>query len=190
MKNLIRWIIHVGNIIDLKELVKKNNLKIHLVYRNAETDKLGFSGILNKNIGKGKGGEVTGCSFGAGTAAFDNAGTFFKVHTGGDIMSYPKMHSGGMVEQGRKGVVPQLRNDEVVRTLQVGEEVNSLADRRSNEILGAVAMKALDSEQNRPNYINIMAMDSKSFAEYLNENSDILMAIIGKQQAMGRGTRR
>ena len=31
---------------------------------------------------------------------------------------------------------------------------------------------------------------SKSFAEYLNENSDILMAIIGKQQAMGRGTRR
>lgn len=35
-----------------------------------------------------------------------------------------------------------------------------------------------------------MAMDSKSFAEYLNENSDILMAIIGKQQAMGRGIRR
>lgn len=133
--------------------------------------------------GKGKGKGVTEHTGG-------NINSYPKHHTGANVMTYPKMHSGGMVEQGRKGVVPQLRNDEVVRTLQVGEEVNSLADRRSNEILGAVAMKALDSEQNRPNYVNIMAMDSKSFAEYLNENSDILMAIIGKQQAMGRGTRR
>lgn len=113
-----------------------------------------------------------------------------KMHSGGSVLNYPKMHSGGMVEQGRGGVVPKLRNDEVIRTLQVGEEVNSMADRRSNEILGAVAMKALDSEQNRPTQINIMALDSKSFAEYLNDNADIMMAIIGKQQAMGRGTRR
>ena len=140
--------------------------------------------------GKGSGGGFSGISVGAGTGAFDSAGSFFKVHTGGVISNYPKMHSGGNVEQGRKGVVPKLRNDEVIRTLQVGEEVNSMADRRSNEILGAVAMKALDSEQNRPTQINIMALDSKSFAEYLNDNADIMMAIIGKQQAMGRGTRR
>lgn len=140
--------------------------------------------LVGGGKGKGKGGSPTKHTGGNITSAPR------KYHTGSNVMAYPKMHSGGMVEQGRKGVVPQLRNDEVVRTLQVGEEVNSLADRRSNEILGAVAMKALDSEQNRPNYVNIMAMDSKSFAEYLNENSDILMAIIGKQQAMGRGTRR
>ena len=140
--------------------------------------------LVGGGKGKGKGGSPTKHTGGNITSAPR------KYHTGSNVMAYPKMHSGGMVEQGRKGVVPQLRNDEVVRTLQVGEEVNSLADRRSNEILGAVAMKALDSEQNRPNYVNIMAMDSKSFAEYLNENSDVLMAIIGKQQAMGRGTRR
>ena len=147
-----------------------------------------------QNVQKSFLGSLVGGGKGKGKGATEHTGgninSYPKHHTGANVMAYPKMHSGGMVEQGRKGVVPQLRNDEVVRTLQVGEEVNSLADRRSNEILGAVAMKALDSEQNRPNYVNIMAMDSKSFAEYLNENSDILMAIIGKQQAMGRGTRR
>ena len=147
-----------------------------------------------QNVAKSFLGSLVGGGKGKGKGATEHTGgninSYPKHHTGASVIGYPKMHSGGMVEQGRKGVVPQLRNDEVVRTLQVGEEVNSLADRRSNEILGAVAMKALDSEQNRPNYVNIMAMDSKSFAEYLNENSDILMAIIGKQQAMGRGTRR
>ena len=151
-----------------------------------------FLGSIVGGFGKGKGGGATGLSFGAGQDVFNSMPnwSFLSNHTGANVTGFPKMHSGGAVEKGRVGVVPQLRNDEVVRTLQVGEEVNSLADRRSNEILGAVAMKALDSEQNRPNYVNIMAMDSKSFAEYLNENSDILMAIIGKQQAMGRGTRR
>ncbi len=149
-----------------------------------------FLGNIVGGFGKGKGS--SGMSFGIGQDAFNSMPnwSFLSNHTGANVTGFPKMHSGGAVEKGRVGVVPQLRNDEVVRTLQVGEEVNSLADRRSNEILGAVAMKALDNEGNRPNNINIMALDSKSFAEYLNENSDILMAIIGKQQAMGRGTRR
>lgn len=113
-------------------------------------------------------------------------GSIVKTHTGGNILSYPKMHSGGMVDQGRKGVIPQLRNDEVVRTLQVGEEVNSLADRRSNEILGAVAMKALDAENMRPNNVYITALDSRTFAEYLNDNADVLMGVLAKQGALGR----
>ena len=157
---------------------------IQVLFGVQNVQKSFLGSLVGGGKGKGKGGSPTKHTGGNITSAPR------KYHTGSNVMAYPKMHSGGMVDQGRKGVVPQLRNDEVVRTLQVGEEVNSLADRRSNEILGAVAMKALDSEQNRPNYVNIMAMDSKSFAEYLNENSDILMAIIGKQQAMGRGTRR
>ena len=31
-----------------------------------------------------------------------------------------------------------------------------------------------------------MALDSKSFAEYLNDNADILVAILNKQGALGR----
>ena len=31
-----------------------------------------------------------------------------------------------------------------------------------------------------------MALDAKSFAEYLNENSDILIAVLAKNNAMGR----
>lgn len=107
-------------------------------------------------------------------------------HTGASIGSYPKMHSGGMVEKGRLGVVPRLKDDEVLRTLQVGEEVNSISDRRSNEILGAVAMKAIDARNQQPNNINIMALDAKTFAEYLNENADVLVAVLNKQGALGR----
>lgn len=108
-------------------------------------------------------------------------------HTGGSISSaFPRMHSGGEVAAGRVGVVPTLKNDEVLRTLQVGEEVNSINDRRSNEILAAVAMKAMDSQAKQPTNIQIMALDAKSFAEYLNENSDILMAVLAKNNAMVR----
>lgn len=146
----------------------------------------GLIGAIGNGLGKGKGKGSSPAKHTGGNITRAPK----KYHTGSIVNTYPKMHSGGSVEKGRSGVVPKLRNDEVIRTLQVGEEVNSMADRRSNEILGAVAMKALDSEQNRPTQINIMALDSKSFAEYLNDNADIMMAIIGKQQAMGRGTRR
>lgn len=109
------------------------------------------------------------------------------AHSGEDISpTAPKMHSGGDVAAGRAGVVPTLKNDEVLRTLQVGEEVNSINDRRSNEILAAVAMKAMDSQAKQPTNVNIVALDAKSFAEYLNENSDILMAVLAKNNAMGR----
>ena len=96
------------------------------------------------------------------------------------------MHTGGMVEKGRLGVVPKLKDDEVVRTLQVGEEVNSVSDRRSNEILATVAMKAIDARNQQPNNINIMAIDARSFAEYLNDNADVLVAVLNKQGALGR----
>lgn len=126
-----------------------------------------------------------------GTSEWDKMGGFtsaygIKYHTGANVSAYPKMHNGGVVASGRAGVVPKLQNNEVVRTLQVGEEVNSLQDRRSNEMLTAIVLKALDGQNARPNNFNIMAMDSKSFAEYLNDNADILTAILAKQGAMGR----
>lgn len=96
------------------------------------------------------------------------------------------MHSGGDVMSGRIGVVPALKDDEVLRTLQVGEEVNSIRDRRSNEILATVAMRAMDNTAKAPTQVIITALDSRSFAEYLNENSDILQAVLSKNNAMGR----
>lgn len=96
------------------------------------------------------------------------------------------MHSGGNVMSGRTGVVPALKDDEVLRTLQVGEEVNSIRDRRSNEILATVAMRAMDNTAKSPTQVVITALDSRSFAEYLNENSDILQAVLSKNNAMGR----
>ncbi len=96
------------------------------------------------------------------------------------------MHSGGDVMAGRIGVVPALKDDEVLRTLQVGEEVNSIRDRRSNEILATVAMRAMDNTAKAPTQVIITALDSRSFAEYLNENSDILQAVLSKNNAMGR----
>ena len=110
-----------------------------------------------------------------------------KAHNGEDIrVSAPRMHSGGDVMVGRIGVVPALKDDEVLRTLQVGEEVNSIRDRRSNEILAAVAMRAMDNTAKAPTQVVITALDSRSFAEYLNENSDILQAVLAKNNAMGR----
>lgn len=96
------------------------------------------------------------------------------------------MHGGGNVMSGRIGVVPALKDDEVLRTLQVGEEVNSIRDRRSNEILATVAMRAMDNTAKAPTQVIITALDSRSFAEYLNENSDILQAVLSKNNAMGR----
>lgn len=96
------------------------------------------------------------------------------------------MHSGGDVMSGRIGVVPALKDDEVLRTLQVGEEVNSIRDRRSNEILATVAMRAMDNTAKAPTQVIITALDSRSFAEYLNENSDVLQAVLSKNNAMGR----
>lgn len=96
------------------------------------------------------------------------------------------MHSGGNVMAGRIGLVPALKDDEVLRTLQVGEEVNSIRDRRSNEILATVAMRAMDNTAKVPTQVIITALDSRSFAEYLNENSDILQAVLSKNNAMGR----
>lgn len=110
-----------------------------------------------------------------------------KAHSGEDIRtSAPRMHSGGNVMPGRIGVVPALKDDEVLRTLQVGEEVNSIRDRRSNEILATVAMRAMDNTAKAPTQVVITALDSRSFAEYLNENSDILQAVLSKNNAMGR----
>lgn len=140
-------------------------------------------------IGGGIGGGVTNL---AGGVRIQNLGGSIvsnvphALHSGGVISSFPKMHSGGDVARGKVGVVPKLRNDEVIRTLQVGEEVNSMQDRRSNEILGAVAMKAMDSKSQAPTNINIFALDSKSFGEYLNENSDVLMGIIYKNRKLNR----
>ena len=48
------------------------------------------------------------------------------------------------------------------------------------------AMKAIDARNQQPNNVNIMALDSRSFAEYLNDNADILTAVLAKQGALGR----
>ena len=53
-------------------------------------------------------------------------------------------------------------------------------------ILASVAMKAIDSKYQQPTNVNINALDSRSFAEYLNDNADILMAVLNKQGALGR----
>lgn len=75
------------------------------------------------------------------------------------------MHSGGNVMSGRIGVVPALKDD---------------------EILATVAMRAMDNTAKAPTQVIITALDSRSFAEYLNENSDILQAVLSKNNAMGR----
>ena len=134
---------------------------------------------------------ILGSLFGLGKAPTKHTGGDIDKnpktsHTGSNVGVYPKMHSGGAVARGRIGVTPRLKNDEVIRTLQVGEEVNSIQDRRSNEILASVAMKAIDSKYQQPTNVNINALDSRSFAEYLNDNADILMAVLNKQGALGR----
>lgn len=145
--------------------------------------------ILSSLFGWGIGGSGKAITAGAGankSVSLPNYSSILTNHTGANVGVYPKMHTGGMVEKGRLGVVPKLKSDEVIRTLQIGEEVNSVSDRRSNEILATVAMKAIDSRSQQPNNINIMALDSKSFAEYLNDNADILLAVLNKQGALGR----
>lgn len=49
-----------------------------------------------------------------------------------------------------------------------------------------VAMKAMEKDGNQPQNITINALDSRSFAEYMNDNADILMAVLNKQGALGR----
>lgn len=144
--------------------------------------------LLGSLFGWGTGGGKTS-TVSATDYNFGNKFTYndFKLHTGGNITGFQKMHTGGMVEQGRLGVVPKLKSDEVIRTLQIGEEVNSVSDRRSNEILATVAMKAIDSRNQQPNNITIMALDARTFAEYLNDNADALLAVLAKQGALGRG---
>ncbi len=130
-------------------------------------------------------GGFGGNSF-AGVGSYSFTPTMaFSSHMGSSVGSYPKMHSGGEVAS-PNGVVPQLKNDEVVRTLQVGEEVNSMSERRSNEILGAVAMKAIDAKSQTPTQVQIVALDTRSFAQYMNDNSDVLLAVLAKNKALGR----
>ena len=93
-----------------------------------------------------------------------------------------------VVEQTSRGersydIFSRLLNDRIVF---LGEEVNSIRDRRSNEILATVAMRAMDNTAKAPTQVIITALDSRSFAEYLNENSDILQAVLSKNNAMGR----
>lgn len=155
----------------------------------AEASLLGL--ILGRSVG-GSGGAAAslGDSFSYGGKTYETVlslGTLTKAHNGEDIgVSAPRMHSGGNVMAGRIGLVPALKDDEVLRTLQVGEEVNSIRDRRSNEILATVAMRAMDNTAKAPTQVVITALDSRSFAEYLNENSDILQAVLAKNNAMGR----
>lgn len=146
------------------------------------------SSILGSLFGLFGGGSGKAITAGAGATANYKLPDYSHVtlnHTGANV-GYPKMHTGGMVQQGRLGVVPKLKSDEVIRTLQIGEEVNSVSDRRSNEILATVAMKAIDSRNQQPNNINITALDARTFAEYLNDNADVLLAVLNKQGALGR----
>lgn len=144
----------------------------------------GASSVGNANKrGAGLSGIINQYGTGSYTGIFPLPKT---EHTGGNISVFPRMHSGGNVMAGRIGLVPALKDDEVLRTLQVGEEVNSIRDRRSNEILATVAMRAMDNTAKAPTQVVITALDSRSFAEYLNENSDILQAVLAKNNAMGR----
>lgn len=121
--------------------------------------------------GKGKGG---GINF--GTSASMYATSIPRIaHNGGVIASYPKMHSGG--------IVPYLKNDEVIRTLQSGEEVNSRQDRRTNEMLIEL-MKTMAQNQSN-NVIQISAIDSKSFVEYADAHADMFVNLLRKQKSMG-----
>lgn len=108
-------------------------------------------------------------------------------HYGSNVSSFPKMHTGGdVLSQGRVGVVPRLKNDEVIRTLQVGEEVNSVSERRSNELMAMITAKALDTQPQQNINLSVQAMDSKLFASFLNENADVLSALMARQKAMNR----
>ena len=99
------------------------------------------------------------------------------AHGGENITGFPKMHSGG--------VVPYLKNDEVIRTLQSGEEVNSRQERRTIDVMSDI-IKQMNEKQSAQ-IINITALDSKSFAEYMSQHSDLFVALMRKEKAMGNG---
>lgn len=112
-------------------------------------------------------------------------GNLFKPKTAhtGESVGFPKMHSGGDVMGAP--VVPYLRSDEVIRTLQVGEEVNSIRDRRSNEIMAAVAMKAMEQSQQQQQPIIVYAMDAQSIVDFFTRNGELMAAVLRKQGGYG-----
>ena len=170
---------------DLCRHVIEELIRVYIVEQLTGMLFKGLSGGGENPLGNIGDGDIT-IPFGGITSNGWESYAPWKSHMGSHISSYPKMHSGGAVAKGRAGVNPKLKNDEVVRTLQVGEEVNSIKDRRSNEIMAMVAMKAMEKDGNQPQNITINALDSRSFAEYMNDNADILTAILAKQGVLGR----
>lgn len=91
------------------------------------------------------------------------------------------------------GVEPVLSKD---FTAKHGESVSDVLTKKdidtnqadNKELLAAMAvtMRELAEQGKAPSNVNIMAMDSKSFAEFLNENSDILMGVLAKNHALNR----
>ena len=79
-------------------------------------------GLILGMSGGGSGGAAAslGDSFSYGGKTYETVlslGTLTKAHSGEDIgVSAPKMHSGGNVMAGRIGLVPALKDDEVLRT--------------------------------------------------------------------------
>ena len=91
------------------------------------------------------------------------------------------------------GVEPVLSKD---FTAKHGESVSDVLTKKdidtnqadNKELLAAMAvtMRELAEQGKTPSNVNIMAMDSKSFAEFLNENADILMGVLAKNKALNR----
>lgn len=134
-----------------------------------ELKKLGKSQGKNqgkgKSQGKGKGKGVT------------------PAHSGEIIgVNAPRMHSGG--------VIPYLKNDEVLRTLQTGEEVISRKDRTTNMQLMGLMGELFQSQQQAqqqspPVVIHISAWDTQDVYERLRKNGDALVAVLREQNALG-----
>ena len=92
-----------------------------------------------------------------------------------------------------KGVKPVLSKDNSGNVTTASNILNKKdidTDKTNNtEILALMAttMREIAEQGNKPSNVNIVAMDSKSFAEFLNENSDILMGVIAKNRSLNRG---
>lgn len=92
-----------------------------------------------------------------------------------------------------KGVTPVLSKDKSGNVTTASNILNKKdidTDKTNNtEILALMAttMREIAEQGNKPSNINIAAMDSKSFAEFLNENADILMGVIAKNKSLNRG---
>ena len=92
-----------------------------------------------------------------------------------------------------KGVTPVLSKDNSGNVTTASNILNKKdidTDKTNNaEILALMAttMREIAEQGNKPSNINIAAMDSKSFAEFLNENADILMGVIAKNKSLNRG---